>query len=265
MPEQFSAHGPIEAHVRIGSGEVLVETAPDGSATAEVRPLDPTHEPSVRLAASADIRFDGRRLAVTTPEHGRVFRRAEVVVTLGLPPSSALTLKAGTVTLRCQGGLEGLDAKVGTGELHLDTVERLVVKGGQVEVDVDSAGSVAVATGQGGLRARQVRDASVKTGHGQVELGRTDGAVAVKGGAVHLSIRAAAGGEVSYDSAAGSARVGVPAGTTVQLDLSSAVGDVRCDLPVESAAPPDGAALRLRLRTAAGDVLVSPVAPAEVA
>ena len=79
----------------------------------------------------------------------------------------------------------------------------------------------------------------------------------VKGGKVALDLREASAGEVRFDSGMGNARVGVVAGTTVQLDLSSGIGDVRCDLPVESSAPAGGAALSLRLRTGAGDLLVA--------
>ena len=42
----------------------------------------------------------------------------------------------------------------------------------------------------------------------------------------------------------------------------SASGDVRCDLPLESAAPSGGAGLRLKLRTGHGDLRVAPAAVA---
>lgn len=259
--QHFTTHGPLDATVRIGSGQVVVRRGADGAASADVVPVDANHEPSVRLAASAQVRFDDDRLIVAVPEHGRAFRRAEVLVELQLPASSQLVVKAGAATITAHAGLSALEAKIGAGKVDVDDVGDLVVKAGQVEVVAGSARTVVVSTGQGSLRAGSVGDAAFKTGHGQVELGRTEGRVLVKGGMVDLLVRAAGAGEVTFTGGAGSARVGVVPGTTVQLDLTSGSGDVRCDLPLESSAPTGGAALQLRLRTGSGDLLVTPAVP----
>ena len=265
MAQQFTADGPVEASVRLGSGRVTVEAGDPHAAAAEVLPLDPEHEPSARLAASAEIRFDGDRLTVRVPEQGRLFRRGEVLVKLALPSASSLSLKGGAVDISVDGGLESLEAKIGMGEVRADRVDQLSVKGGQIDVVVDHAAALAVSTGQGTLRAGHVGDAAFKTGHGEAELGRTDGNVVVKGGAVQLSVREACGGELYFQAGAGSATVAVRPGTTVELDLTSGSGDVRCELPLESSAPSGGAGLRLRLRTGSGDLLVRSAAPAPAA
>ena len=262
MAQQFVPQGPVEAAVRMGGGELVVVPAELGSASATVEPLDPDHEPSVRLAASAHVRFDGDRLDIQVPEQGRIFRRGEVRVSLALPPSSSVALKGGAVDVTSTGTLVALEAKLGAGSVRSEAVDRLVIKAGQVEVDVERAGAVAVSTGQGSLRSPHVGDAAFKTGSGRVELGRTDGSVVVKGGAVDLAVREAAGGEVLFTAGAGSARVSVVPGTTVELDLTSGSGDVRCELPMESSAPAGGAGLRLRLKTGSGDVLVASAATA---
>jgi DUF4097 and DUF4098 domain-containing protein YvlB len=258
---EYVAHGPLAASVRLGSGELVVERAEPGTASAEVRPLDPDHEPSVRLAASAQISFDGDRLDVRVPEQGRIFRRGEVRVSLALPVSSSVALKAGAVDVDVAGGLTGMDAKIGSGAVRIDHVDGLAVKAGQVDVQVDRAGAVAVSTGQGTLRAQHVGDTMFKTVSGNVELGRTDGNVAVKGGSVDLTIHEAQSGSIALTTGSGDAHVCVVTGTTVELDLTSGSGDVRCDLPMESSAPPGGAALRLRLKTGSGDLRVAATAP----
>jgi hypothetical protein len=233
-----------------------------GSATASVIPVDPSHAPSVQAASSAEIRLVGDRLTVFVPDRGRMFRTAEVVVELGLPASSHVAVRGGRVSIHVRNGLEMLHARLGAGAVDVDVVEdTLSVKAGQVDVAVEVAGLVGVVTGQGTLRAGSVGGATFKTGHGEVELGRASGQVLVKGGAVRLVVREAGPGELSFDTGSGSARVAVVPGTTVQLDLTSAVGDVRCDLPMESSPPEDGAGLRLRLRTGLGDLLVMSAAP----
>lgn len=259
--QEFTTDGPLDASVRIGSGQVVVRRAADGAASADVRPLDATHEPSIRLAASAQVHLEGDQLFVAVPEHGRTFRRAEVLVELQLPACSQLLVKAGAATITSRDELSSLEAKIGAGKVDVDDVGDLVVKAGQVEVVVGSARTVVVSTGQGSLHADSVGDAAFKSGHGQVELGRTAGRVLVKGGMVDLTIRSAGAGEVAFTGGAGSARVGVVPGTTVHLDLTSGSGDVRCELPFESSAPTGGAALDLRLRTGSGDLLVMSAIP----
>jgi DUF4097 and DUF4098 domain-containing protein YvlB len=108
------------------------------------------------------------------------------------------------------------------------------------------------------LRADHVGDVAFKTGHGSADLGTTEGDVLVKGGMVTLTVRDARSGEVVFDTGAGSASIAVASGTTVQMDLSSGSGDVRCDLPMESGAPAGGADLRVHLRTGSGDLRVAP-------
>lgn len=265
MRQQFEATGPVEADVKLGSGRVDGERAEAGSTWASVEPIDPGHEPSVRLAERTTITFDGRTLRVDVPDSGRRFRRAEVAVTLGLPAQSDLSVRAGAADVTVRGGLTALGVKLGAGDVDVDeATSALWVKAGQTDVRVGTAGNVAVTTGQGSLRADRIGATAFKAGQGSVSLGRTDGAVAVKGGLVQLEIREAGPGDIAYDTGAGSATVGIAAGTTVQLDLMSASGDVRCDLPLEATAPSGGAGLRLRLRTGSGDLRVAPAALAEV-
>ena len=261
MTQRFVPSGAVEADVRLGNGEVVVEPAEAGTASADVRALDPSHEPSVQLAAGARVRFDGDRLTVHVSDQGRRFRRGQVRVTLTLPPSSSLVLKSGAADVRVSGGLVELDTRMGSGSVHADAVDGLVVKAGRVDVELNRAGAVTVVTGQGSLRAGQVGDATFKTGNGRVDLGRTEGRVVVKGGAVDLTVGEGCSGEVLFTAGSGSATVGVAAGTAVELDLMSGSGDVRCDLPLESSPPSGGAGLRLRLKSGSGDLRVAATSP----
>jgi hypothetical protein len=263
MREQFEVDGALAATAKLGSGRVTVEPSEPGAAWASVEPVDPQHEPSVRLAEQASIRLVDGELRVDVPDTGRLFRKGEVVVAFGLPGQSALAVKGGAVDIGVRGGLNALSAKLGAGDVEIDeATDALAVKAGQTNVRIGTAGNVAVSTGQGSLHAERVGATAFKTGQGDVQLGRTDGAVAVKGGSVDLTLREAGPGDVAFTTGAGSAKVGVAVGTTVELDLLSGSGDVRCDLPMESSAPSGGAGLRLKLRTGSGNLHVAPTTPA---
>jgi hypothetical protein len=262
MREHFTVEGALGATAKLGSGRVTVEPAEPGGAWASVEPVDPGHEPSVRLAAQASITFADGELRVEVPNGGRPFRNGEVIVALGLPGRSELSVKGGAVDIGVRGGLTALSAKLGAGDVEIDeATEALAVKAGQTNVRVGTAGNVAVSTGQGSLRAERVGNTAFKTGQGDVELGRTDGAIAVKGGSVDLTVREAGPGDVAFTTGSGNASVGVATGTTVELDLLSGSGDVRCDLPMEATAPSGGAGLRLKLRTGSGNLHVAATSP----
>jgi hypothetical protein len=258
MRQDFTVDGALAATVKLGSGRVTVQPSDTGSAWASVAAVDPGHEPSVQVAERAVITLAGNELRVEVPHSGRLFRKAEVAVSLGLPALSGLEVKGGAADIIVRGGVRALAAKIGAGDIDVDDAEAVAVKAGQTEVRVGTVGAVAVSTGQGSLHGQHVGDTAFKAGQGTVVLGRTEGAVAVKGGMVRLDVGEAGPGDLAFDTGSGSATVGVLAGTTVQLDLMSASGDVRCDLPLESSAPAGGASLRLKLRTGSGDLLVQP-------
>lgn len=265
MKHDFAVEGPLDTSVKMGSGRIDVHPAEAGTASATVEAVNPTHEPSVQLAARAVVTLEGNRLDIDIPDAGRLFRRCEIAVTLALPPWSVLAVKGGAVDITVRGGLESLSVKFGTGEIDVDeATSALAVKAGQTDVRIGKSGNVAVSTGQGSLTADQVGATAFKSGQGSVKLGRTDGSVAVKGGAVDLEIREAGPGDVAFTTGSGSAAIGVAAGTTVEMDLVSASGDVRCDLPMESSAPAGGAGLKVRLRTGSGDLRLAPAQPAAV-
>lgn len=264
MEQHFDVGTPLHASVKVLSARVEVRPTTGGTASCSVDPLDPQHEASALLADAAGIHLRGDRLEVTARDAGRAARDGELLVRLGLPPGSRLTVQAGRASIEVRGGLEALDAKLGAGDVDADRVERaLTVKAGQVDVTVAEAGKVSVTTGQGSLRAQQVRDADFRAAHGQVDLAATDGHVAVKGAAVDLLVHAARRGAVDFHAAAGGARVGVVEGTAVELDLTSGTGTVRCELPHEPDLRRGDVELKLRLRSATGDVLVTSAAVAE--
>lgn len=261
MEEHLVVAGPLDVRVKVPSAHIAVTAADAGRATAAVEPLDPGHEPSVRLASRTAIRLRKDRLDVTVQEAGRALREGELLVRLALPPGSRLTVHAGKATISVVDGLEALDASLGAGSVDADHVRQgLSVRAAQCDVVVGQAQTTSVTTGQGTLRAERVGDLTFKAAQGEVELGQTCGTVRVKGAALGLVVHAAGPGDLDYQSAAGDARVAVVAGTAVHLDLASAVGRVACDLPHESGTTPARESLRLRLRTGTGDVLVTSTA-----
>lgn len=254
----FPTTGPVTARLRFHGGAVDVTTSSTGEASVSVEALDPGDERSTEAARAARVDCAGGTLTVDVPGKGRWRGGVKVRIRLALPPGSTVRSDSGDVQLHADGSLDGLRVRTGSGEVHAGDVRDVDVKAGDATVVLTGAPrAVSFTTGNGSLTADSVGDLMFKTGHGTATVGSSTGAVLVKGGHVQLDLASARSGEVLFQTGAGGARVGVAPGTSVQLDLQSSLGDVRCDLPVEQAAPRGGADLKVRLVTGMGDVVVA--------
>lgn len=255
----FTTDGPLDARLRFHGGTVEVDATRSGTAEATVEALDPHDSRSAEAARAARISCVGSRLTVDVPGKGGWRGGVQVRIRLQLPSLSTLTSTSAEVRLHATGELSDLVVRTGSGDVHVTDVRgSLDVKGGDATVVVGgSPRRISFTSGNGQLTAASAHDVVFKAGNGSLTLGRSTGSVLVKGGHVGLDLAAASSGEVLFQSGGGNARVGVLEGTSVQVDLQSALGDVRCDLPMEDAAPTGGSDLKVRLVTGIGDVVVA--------
>ena len=100
----------------------------------------------------------------------------------------------------------------------------------------DVGGSLDSAVGSGDLHAGTVRG-SIKSRAGS--------------GDVHVD---AAHGDVDVASGSGSITLGLPAGISARLDVTTGSGQVQSDLPVEQAPAGNARSITVRARTGSGDV-----------
>lgn len=267
MPSNsYTSHTPVEARFRFAVGTLTVVAEQTDQVTASVEPAEAGDQTAQALADSASISFEDDTLTIEVPERGGWVRRspASLDIRLTLPVGSSVSATTGVLTLSSTGQLDQVAVKAGVGTIDVEQATGVSVKGGDATVTIGSAADVAVKCGRGDVRVATAHDVFVKAGQGQVHLGSSSGDVAVKGAMVSLEIAAARSGEVTFQAAMGSARVGVAEGTTVELDLSSATGDARSELAVAEGS--GEAALHVRLRTTSGDVVVERAkAPASAA
>jgi hypothetical protein len=242
----FTTDGPVAARVTFGCGQLTISTSDAGSAGATVEALDPDDAQAVALAERAQVRLDGRTLHVDAHQRGWRQSTARLHVRLAVPAGSDVACDAGQLTF-----------------LATDPLGAISVRAGDMTMEVGAADSISVSSGRSSVRGGSIGDVTVRAGQASLDLQRTSGTVRVKGGAVTFDLHEVSSGDVVVETAAGNAEVGVASGTTVELDLDTRTGQVRCDIPVEPAAgAAPTAALRLRLKTATGDIAVSRVTAA---
>jgi hypothetical protein len=252
--------GPINLLVRLGHGCVTV-TARDDLAVASVRltPRDPAGDVLDRIT----VEMRGPTLAVVGPRQGGIAdlvsgrrpHRDAVDAEIEVPTGTALKITTASADIRVDGRCGGADVATGSAEIVLDRVD----------------GELRLRYGSGTSRVRSVTGAAtLRSGSGNAVFGEVGGPLQATFGSGRLDIdtsyggvrsRAGSGdahiartyGDVDFGSGSGQVTVGLPAGLSTRLDVTTGSGRVHSDLPIEDV-PASGKSITVRARTGSGNV-----------
>lgn len=256
--QEFPCPEPIEVLVRIGGGEVDVTAHEAATATVDVSPYDDT-EASRTAAAETRVSFAGGRLHVESPElsTGWLRRGPRLRVRILLPNDSTVRVRTGSADVQLDGRFETVEVHTGSGDTVVDKVTGdLTVDSGSGDLRVNQVGgTLRFKSGSGDLRSGRVGGpVSVNTSSGDVTIDGVTSTVQVRSASGDVRLGSVGGNQATVTTASGDVSVGVPAGTSVWLDLSTASGSTRSDLAMSGEAPAGGAQLGLSVRTASGDI-----------
>lgn len=276
MDRQFATPEPIELYVELGSGAIRVQATD-------------TDESSVRItgprAEDFTVEHRGRHLVVVPPRDrfGLFSSRDSHEVSVRVPTGSGLATKAGSAALEATGTLGSVRAKTGSGEVDVDTADgpavidsgsgdvvcgearqELRVKSGSGDVEIGKVlGSAGISTGSGDVAVGRIAaTAVVKTGSGDVVVEHLADDLSLSSGSGSLTVRHVVEGEVQAKTSTGDVRIGIEPGTPVWTDLSSATGRIGSDLPSVGKPAQGQPHVRLRIRTATGDIVLGQAATA---
>lgn len=262
MNRAFPVSGPISLVGRIGHGSFTV-VAEDGRTEAAVS-VEP-RDPSSSILDRTTIEFDGRELTVQLPRQGGIFdlfgrpsERDAVDVTVQVPSDSDVKVMTVTADITITGHVGIADLAYGSSTVAVDTVDRdLVLKFGSGTASVTRVnGTATVRSGSGSVRLGEVAgELTCGFGSGNLTVGTARGRVRNRTGSGTTTIDAVYG-DVDLVSGSGPLTVGLPSGVTARLDVASGSGDVRTDLPVDSAPAAKRTPITVRARTGSGPVRI---------
>jgi hypothetical protein len=258
----FRLTGKINLLVKIGTGSVTVTACDDlAEATVVLTPRVPDSDILDRYT----VEMDGPTLTVNGPKKSSglsdVFggwRRDKdaVDVEVTVPTRTACKINTGSAPITIKGVCGGADVTTGSGDITLDTIDGdLRLRTGSADAAIESV------TG----------DANTRTGSGDVQFGETGGSVHSGFGSGNLqigvargSVRSRAGsgdlridavfGDVDLGAGSGTITLGLPAGVSARLDVTSGSGRVHSDLPIEDQPVGNRGSITVRTRTGSGDV-----------
>ena len=187
-------------------------------------------------------------------------RVVPLAVTVWAPVGSRVTARtgAGDVTVRGRAGRAAVRTGAGAAELaDVDGDADVTTGSGGVTLGA-VGGRTRVRTGSGAVSvAGAAGTTDIKAGSGDVTLGAVTADVGVRTGTGAVHVADARAGRVELTTGSGGLRIGVHPGVLAELDLSSGSGRARSELDVHRTTPEREPAVKLRGRTASGDVLVT--------
>ena len=223
---------------------------------------EPSRNPADAVRAATITWSDGGLTVRSSTE--LTLRMVPLAVTVWAPSDSRVAARTGAGDVAVAGRAGAATIRTGAGTAQVDDITgNADVTTGSGDVTLGAvSGRARIRTGSGAIAITAVSGATdVKAGSGAVTVGTVEADVAVRTGTGSVELADARAGTVEVTTGSGGLRIGVHAGVLAELDLSSGSGRARSELEVQRTAPAREPALRLRGRTATGDVLVTRAQP----
>lgn len=287
MPH-FPTTAPITVTVEL-VGDVRITASDREDTVVEVRPGDPTKASDVKAAEGTTVEMTAGHLVIKAPRSWRRFTpfggHEMVEVAIELPTGSQVTVDSDFGGIIANGELGTCRITTGMGDVRLDVTGALAARSGFGSVSVERVqGDAELSTGSGGIRAEVVEGTvRIKNSNGSTTVGEVGGDLRVKAANGDIVVRRACGsavaktacgdvrvleverGTVVAETSAGEVEVGVRPGTAAWIDAATRFGRVRNALDQGSEPGPTDERAEVRLRTSAGDILISRAATQEAA
>ena len=281
--ETFQTPGETRLDIRLGAGEVRIETAEVQETTVVLEPLR-DNDASKAAVENARLelreRGDGHEVVIDVRDRGRgIFRNAEVLVAVTSPEGASVESKSGSADVEGHGRFGSVEVETGSGDVEFGELAgdaNINAASGDVQL-ATVGGNARVNTASGDVQIRSVGgDAKINSASGDVIIREVAGELSVNSASGDVLVREAGStvgvntasgdqeigsvttGKVTLKSASGDLKVGIREGTSLWVDARSRSGEVRSELPV-SELPPDGngPSVELRANTMSGDITVS--------
>ena len=255
---EFPATNPVDLDINLISGRIGITAEPTDVITVSLTTSRPDSSGDGHIA---DVRVDyadGRLEIIESKHHGIRHRSSALDLAVTVPAGSRCVVQASASDVSCRGEAGSLDVRTASGDISASVVRgpvRVNTLSGNIRLDQTLADVIAEAA-SGNIALQQASgDVAVKTVSGDVHIGAAAASVTAHAASGDLRIDSIAAGDADLNCVSGDIAVAVAPGVAVYLDLATIIGRVSSELePSDSAGH---AGLRLKCRTAQGDVRVT--------
>jgi len=275
--ETFQTPGPVRLDIRLGAGEVRLETSQTSETTVRLEGLrdnDATNE-AIEIAR---VEQRGDDILVEIRGSRRFGRGAEILIEVACPEDSSVHARTGSADIEGRGRFGSVEVETGSGDVQFGELS------GDVKVNAASGdvqfskveGEARINTASGDIQIASIGgeakvnsasgDVMINKAGGRFEANSASGDVLLREASSSVGVNTASGdqiigsvveGRIDLKSASGDLKIGIREGSTLWVDARSRSGDVRSELPV-SDLPPEGDAphIELRANSMSGDITV---------
>jgi DUF4097 and DUF4098 domain-containing protein YvlB len=278
----FPTTGPISATLEVQWGDIWIVATDRSTTEVEVTPASPASEKDHLAAETTTVTFTDGRLRVLGPKNRTgVFNKkfGAVHVRVHLATGSHVEATTGFGAVVVEGDLGDCRLKTAAGDLRIQDAASADLRTGMGSIVTGNvAGDFSCKTGTGPIRIEGVGGrAEVRTANGDTWIGAAGGPVRIKAANGAISIDRAQGdvvastpvgnlrvgsaeqGVVQLKTSTGRIEVGIPAGTSALLDLSTKFGVVRNELEAATQPASGERFVEIQALTSAGDIDVTRV------
>jgi len=239
-------------------------------------------------AGSVDVRFASGRLTLREGEAGKIFVRVDgktdnlnvdkrgstvtishdrsgflgggrYQITLDVPPGCEVSVSVASADIQSKAHLGLLEVNSASGDVRVTSVDELSAKTASGDVHGDVVGRCSFVSASGDIRIAKVEgkfEASTASGDVYVDEAGDDITSSTLSG--DLGVKRFSGENLRVKAVSGSVRVGIPAGTAVNLDATTRSGDIRLPEPEANNIAPIGHA-NVTARLVSGDLTIKRV------
>lgn len=257
----FDTPVPIHARIGLSGGSVRVRASSRTDTVVDVRPTNADSSADAQLAASTRVEYADGRLTVTVPRRPRLLffgGMPSVDVELLVPEHSNLDVSSTAGDVDCEGRLGDVRADTRYGDIRVDSSSTARVRTAAGDIAIAAAeGPAEASTSYGEIRiARAAGDLQLDNACGDITVDCALGSVGARTKYGQVRVHEAVRGSLDLETGYGAVEAGIREGTAAWLDVAATSGRVR-NLLTESGAPEAGEnSLRVRARTAYGNILV---------
>jgi DUF4097 and DUF4098 domain-containing protein YvlB len=275
--ETFQTTNEVRFDIRLGAGEVRLETSQTAETTVTLEPLR-DNDATASAIQEARVEQRGDEILVDIRDRRRGFRGSDVLVEIRCPEGASVRAKSGSADIKGGGRFGSVDIETGSGDVQFSELDgdaevnaasgdvQFATVGGRGRINTASGdvqlgslgGGGKINSASGDVQIREARDSvEVNTASGDVNLGEASSSVSVNSASGDQTVGSAVQGKLDLKSASGDLKIGIREGSTLWVDARSRSGEVRSELDV-SELPPEGDAphIELRANSMSGDITV---------
>ncbi|MFZ0013721.1 MAG: DUF4097 family beta strand repeat-containing protein [Acidimicrobiia bacterium] len=237
----FTVDGTADIEVSIESGRVEVQDGDDGTVDVKADTKLPGFIVEQR----------GNTILVSSDKNTSWLSRGSASIVIEAPQGSDLRVAVASANVYVGVDVGKAEIKTASGDISMESAESLVVKTASGDLQAESVKrSVRAASASGDVRIEKVGDGnlSVSTASGDVHVEECGASIDLNTASGDVYIARFEGRSANFKSMSGSVDLGIPSGSTVDLDVNTLSGKVRLpDSEARGAAPVRHISIRAKL------------------